>query len=154
MPPADFMLTFDPSQKYMALIDQLEKDRKHAEDQGRILTEKDWKRHWKLMEDEFGRMYGLKKAKRHPSLEALFGPRTKGNTPVPNQDHASIWNKNNWPVMLVSMPNTKAPARQNEQQVGDFEERYDVKCERMSFPGWYNPPATALDVWMLTRNRR
>ena len=22
------------------------------------------------------------------------------------------------------------------------------------FPGWHNPPATALDVWILTRNRR
>ena len=54
MPPVDFFLTFDPSKQYMDLIEQFERDRQHATAEGRNLTNKEWNRHWKLMEQEWG----------------------------------------------------------------------------------------------------
>jgi len=144
------LLPSSPSLKYEALIKQIEKDMHYAEAEGRVLSEKEWKRHWRLMEGEWANMVGLKKStKRQPSLESLRNSKAPGYTPVPNQDHASIWIKGNTPVMLVSMPNSKASARHSEDQVETFEKQHKVKRIRMSFPGWYNPPASALDVWVL-----
>jgi hypothetical protein len=149
MSSVGFMLPYSPSLQYEALIKQFEKDKHYAEVEGRVLSEKEWKRHWRLMEAEWAKMVGLKKSKRHPSLESLKNKQQQSNTPVPNQDHASIWSNGRKPMMLVSMPNTKAPARYSDDQIKAFEQLHKVKRYRMSFPGWYNPPATALDVWVL-----
>ena len=149
MSETSFILPYGASTHYEALIKKLEEAKGHAEEEGRVLSEKEWKKHWRLMENEWEQMSGLKKSRRHPSLEALKNSRKPGNTPVPNQDHASIWNRGRTPMVLLSMPYTNLPPRNSEDQVKEFEKLHNVKRFQMPFPGWYNPPSTALDVWML-----
>lgn len=144
-----FFIPSAPTIQYEELIKQLERDLRHAEAEGRILAEKHWKRHWRLSEGEWAKMVGLKKSTRHPCLETLKNSRAPGNTPVPNQDHASIWVKGRTPMMLVSMPNTKAPANHSEDQVRAFEKQHKVKRYQMPFPGWHNPRTTTLEFWVL-----
>lgn len=143
----DFSLKLLPSPKYLMLVDQYTNTReRYQEHDPNELNGVD--RHFRAaLKKEWQAMQGVKHGRRYPSVEVLHGKT--GDTLLFNQDHADVWNFLGIPVMVTSMPYVTREGSTTPISLRAFEAKHGLICQRMSYPGWHFPPATALDVWML-----